>query len=334
MDNLTHTLTGLALARCGLGRLTPRGTLLLIIAANIPDVDMVSLFGGLLLNLELHRGYTHSLLLSPVMALAAVLLTWLLGRRRPRWGMALFAAWIGVLSHLALDSTNSYGVRLWLPFSSSWVYADLNNLFDVVILVVLLVAGVWPLLARLVSDEIGERKAPGPAMAVFALAFFAMYDAARWVMHERAVEQLESRLYEGESPMRVAAMPEAANPLMWRGIVETSGAYFILRVPATGEMDIASAQILYKSEWRPDFQAAAQTPEFRYLRYYARFPLWREEPAAAANGRTTVVELLDLRFGEPPSPTLGASTLVDARGRVLASEMEWAGHSRLGNRVP
>jgi inner membrane protein len=334
MDNLTHSLTGLALARCGLGRLTPRGTLLVIIAANIPDVDMLSLLAGPLKNLEIHRGYTHSLLFSPVMALIAVLLTRLFGRRQLSWGNAMLAAWIGVLSHLLLDVTNSYGVRLWLPFSSTFTYWDLNNLFDVVILVVLLLAALWPLLARLVSDEIGERRAPGPGLAIFALAFFVIYDVARFVLHQRAVAQLESRLYEGQSPLKVAAMPEAANPLMWRGVVETADAYFILRVPATGELDVSSAQLFYKGEWRPSFGFAAKTPEFHYLMYYSRFPLWREEPAPGVYGRAEMVELLELRFGEPPSPTLSASAVVNPNGQILESEIDWAGRPRLSNRVP
>jgi inner membrane protein len=334
MDNLTHSLTGLALARCGLGRLTPRGTLLLIIAANIPDLDMLSLFAGPFRTLEIHRGYTHSLLCTPVMALIAVLLTRLFGRHRLPWTMALLVAWIGVLSHLLLDLTNSYGVRLWLPFSSSWTYWDLNHLYDVVILVVLLLAALWPLLARLVSEEIGARQAPGPGLAIFALVFFLIYDGARFVLHQRAVEQLESRLYEGQSPLKVAALPEAANPLIWRGVVETADAYFILRVPATGELDVSSAQLFYKSEWRPAFQFAAKTPEFRYLMYYVRFPLWREEPSPAADGRAELVELLDLRFGEPPGPTLGASAVVGPAGQILESALDWAGRSRLSNRVP
>ena len=41
MDNLTHTLTGVLLARAGLNRLTPRAMLIVIIAANVPDFDVV-----------------------------------------------------------------------------------------------------------------------------------------------------------------------------------------------------------------------------------------------------------------------------------------------------
>ena len=40
MDNLTHSLTGLMLSRAGLNRFYPRATLVLVIAANIPDIDI------------------------------------------------------------------------------------------------------------------------------------------------------------------------------------------------------------------------------------------------------------------------------------------------------
>ena len=46
MDNLTHTAIGLFLSRIGLGRWSPRGTAIVVIAANIPDIDVVSAAGG------------------------------------------------------------------------------------------------------------------------------------------------------------------------------------------------------------------------------------------------------------------------------------------------
>ena len=72
MDNLTHTAIGLFLGRIGLGRWSARGTPIVLIAANIPDIDVVSWAGGPLNYLAYHRHLTHSLLLMPVMALAAV----------------------------------------------------------------------------------------------------------------------------------------------------------------------------------------------------------------------------------------------------------------------
>src|SRR3989338_3136311 len=41
MENVSHTLAGLALARCGLGRTTPLATTALVAGANLPDVDLL-----------------------------------------------------------------------------------------------------------------------------------------------------------------------------------------------------------------------------------------------------------------------------------------------------
>ena len=44
MDNLTHTLTGLALSRAGLNRYYARAGLVLMLAANAPDIDVIVVF--------------------------------------------------------------------------------------------------------------------------------------------------------------------------------------------------------------------------------------------------------------------------------------------------
>src|SRR5580692_11035178 len=103
MDNITHTLTGLMLARAGLGRTTPRGgTLMMTLAANVPDLDVALGLTGGLAYMEYHRGYAHSLLMTPVMAVIPLLLArWIRGASLS-WRSYL-ACVIGVLSHLALD---------------------------------------------------------------------------------------------------------------------------------------------------------------------------------------------------------------------------------------
>ena len=62
MDNLTHTLTAVALSHAGLRRKTRFATLTLIAAANLPDVDIISRFWGSATYLKYHRGFTHSIL--------------------------------------------------------------------------------------------------------------------------------------------------------------------------------------------------------------------------------------------------------------------------------
>jgi len=86
----------------------------------------------------------------------------LLVRAKFSW-RSYVASMIGVLSHLLLDWTNTYGIPLAMPFSNHRFRLDINNIIDVWILAILLVAIAAPALSRLVSGEIGERKSAVPA---------------------------------------------------------------------------------------------------------------------------------------------------------------------------
>src|SRR5271157_199313 len=130
MDNLTHTAVGLFLSRAGLNRWTPRATPILLVAANLPDVDILAALGGSLSYLHYHRHWTHSLLAMPLMALLAVVLVRMIFRSPIRWLGAFAAALVGVASHLLLDLTNTYGVRILLPFSSAWFRFDIASFPD------------------------------------------------------------------------------------------------------------------------------------------------------------------------------------------------------------
>ena len=130
MDNLTHTLTGVVMSRAGLNRWHPRSTVLLMLAANVPDIDVLAAFGGSLNYFVNHRGITHSIAMAPAMALLPMLLVCALARSMRGWKAAYALSLIGVASHLLLDWTNIYGVRLLLPFSSQWLRSDLNNIVE------------------------------------------------------------------------------------------------------------------------------------------------------------------------------------------------------------
>lgn len=318
MDNLTHSLTGLALARAGLKKYSPHGTLLMIVAANLPDIDMAYWFRGPLRNFELHRGYTHSLLCLPLVALGAVGLTALLRWKRLPWLAAWAIACIGVASHLLLDWSMSYGIRLLLPFSSRWYYLDLFSLVDWVVLGVLAIAWLGPALGRLVGEEIGEKQRSGRGLAIFALAFFLVYGGFRALMRERVMSQLESRIYGevlGGPAIRMAAMPESLNPLEWNAVVEGEHAYRVYRLYAYADFDPSEGVLLYRPAWNQAFERASKTEAFRYSLYFARFPYWEEAPGPRFNWRA--VSLTDLRFGLPGESFFTVHALVDPAGRVV-----------------
>ena len=70
MDNVTHTLTGLALARAGLNRFSPRAVALLILSESMTRLQIV---GGLLIaaGLVLSRGREPALVREETEAKAA-----------------------------------------------------------------------------------------------------------------------------------------------------------------------------------------------------------------------------------------------------------------------
>ena len=144
MDNLTHSLVGALLGQAGLKRKTGLAMPALIIGANLPDVDAACFFwlDGVE-HLGFRRGITHgppALLLLPL--ILAVLLygfdRWQFKRgKRPEGRLPVSFKWlfllafIGCLTHPALDWLNVYGIRLLEPFSSRWFYGDTLFIIDV-----------------------------------------------------------------------------------------------------------------------------------------------------------------------------------------------------------
>lgn len=316
MDNLTHSLTGLALARAGLRKYSPHGTLLMILAANLPDIDMLSWLDGPLKTLEIHRGYTHSLLCLPAVAIAAVLITALVRRKRLPWAAAWGIACIGVASHLLLDWSMSYGIRLLLPFSSRWYALDLFSLTDWIVLGVLMIAWLGPELGRLVSDEIGSKHRGGRGLAIAALVFFCGYGGFRALMHRRAMAQLQSRVYDDVLEGRatnMGAFADSVNPLVWHAVVEGRHAYRMYDLGVMSNFDPMGGTLLYKANWTPLLERLSKTETFRYSLYFARFPYWQEAPGA---DNTRTISLTDLRFGAPGESFFHFSAEVDPAGRL------------------
>src|SRR5260370_39485336 len=97
---------------------------------------------------------------------------------------------------------------------------DITSVVDPWIWAALLLAVIAPALARLVGSEMGAPIRPGRTAAALALAFVVLYDGARAVIHQRAIEILDSRIYAGSPPGRVAAFPDTFNPFAWRGLVD------------------------------------------------------------------------------------------------------------------
>ncbi len=140
MDNLTHSLVGLTVAKAGLDRLSPGATTLCVLAANAPDSDIIVLaFGDRWDFLQHHRGITHAIVGVIGLAFLLPLIFYTVDRLGSRFRneapqtklKGLFiASFIASATHPLLDWTNNYGIRFFLPWSQKWSYGDLVFIVD------------------------------------------------------------------------------------------------------------------------------------------------------------------------------------------------------------
>lgn len=313
MDNITHTLAGVLLERAGLGKLYPKATVLLILAANAPDVDIVAAARGALNYLHYHRSITHSVLFLPVMALLPVLVICAFRRSLRGFGWAWLISATAVASHLLLDWTNAYGIRLLWPVSGHWFRLDLANVFDFWIWAVLLAGLVGPWIGRLVSAEMGAKPGSGRGLAIAALALVACYDGGRALLHGRALATLDSRIYEGAAPVQTAAVPVGSNPLAWEGIVVGHGFVKKYDMNLATDFNPDAGQIFYQPEDSKAIAAARATAAVRTFLVFCQIPIWTAVPDSETNSGTRV-EVRDARF------PFRAGAVIDAAGRPVR---EW-----------
>jgi inner membrane protein len=328
VDSLTHTLTAVAISHAGLNRKTRFATLTVVLGANLPDIDWVTRLDSSATCLKYHRGVTHSILGVTILALLLAWAAWTLARKaRPKPGLPLagrwllLAAWLGTASHLLLDFTNPYGVRLFLPFSGRWYSWDIMFIFDPLLLALLIVGLGLPMILRLASEEVGiSPSADGPRWgAVFSLCALVSFWAIRDFAHRRVLAQLDAHTYSNQNPQRLGAFPAPANPFTWTGVVETDSGYYVLPADALGEdVDPESARLFHKPEPSPALDAALKTRTARIFMDFARFP-WAqvEESDQGFN-----VSIRDLRFiSVPQAPGRG-------RGFVVEVKLDKALHPR------
>lgn len=270
MDNLTHSMAGALLGQMGLKRLTGRAMPTLIIAANLPDIDAVATLLGTE-SLAVRRGITHgpiALLVLPAL-LTGIVLLW--NRWRPadqpvRAGPLLLLAYVGTLSHPALDWLNSYGIRLLEPFSSRWFAGDTLFIIDVWVWAALLGAFVW---SRW-SEKRG-RDWQRPAWAGFAA--ISAYILANGLITGRAEAQGHAALRQQGTPATLVV----ANPLpvtfwkrrlLWRDPVRHGYGNFTLAHGAELEGEASSNNLD-----DPRLAAARARPDVRAYLFWSRMPL-------------------------------------------------------------
>jgi inner membrane protein len=303
MDNLAHTLAGLAIAEAGLRRKTAFGATTLAIAANLPDLDAaIYFFGDDVDALAFRRGWTHGILAMLVLPVLLALCMRAVSRlhepsaegSHASWRWLLVLSAIGIWSHPLLDWLNTYGVRFLMPFSGRWFYGDALFIIDLWLWLVLLIGIV-------VSRLNAHRNVPrSPRAARIAIVLVSLYIAAMAVS-SRVGRVIVERQAVGQRADRVMVSPVPVTPFRRRVVRDLGERYEV------GELTLGSS-VRYRA-WetvpsgrRTPLADAIQTPDGAAFFSWSRFPLFVAEPGSDG----TRVRISDLRYA-------------DARGRGWAS---------------
>jgi inner membrane protein len=318
------------MSRAGFNRKSAYATLTMVLAAEAADLDVLWAIKGPITALQHHRGITHSFVATPVVAAATVGFVYLLSCWRgpsgepkisrsklpARWGYLFWLGLLAALSHILLDYTTAYGIRMFAPFDWRWYSWDIVFIIEPVMSLALIAGLTFPWLFALINEEIGALSCGprGRAGAIFALVCLVVIWSYRDYQHRRALNAMSALLYQGAVPTKIAAYPYWITPFRWHGVVETESFFQTVPVnslvPAVDER--SEAQTYYKPEETPVTQVAKASYFGRVFLDWAVFPITQTEQLAG-NFKGYLVRFQDLRFEYPErrgSGILGGWVLV------------------------
>jgi inner membrane protein len=319
------------MGRAGFNRRTAYATLTMVLAAEAADCDVLWEIKGPIAALQHHRGITHSFVGAPIMAAAAVAGVYVLhrlwlGNRKPRpghppvrWGLLYCLAIIAALSHLLLDYTTSYGIRLFEPFTYRWYSWDIMFIIEPIMLAVLILGLAMPWFFGLINQEVGARsKGPrGAGGAIFALTCVVVLWGYRDFQHRRALNAMSAVTYNGATATRIAAYPYMITPYRWLGVIETPSFFQTLAVDSAAPAvdPRGEARTYYKPEETPVTAAAKASYFGRVYLDWAVFP-FMESQTLEGEMKGYVVNFKDLRYAYPGRNVLGGFVVLSPNSQV------------------
>ena len=293
MDNVCHTLVGAAMAEAGLKKYSAHATATLMIAANIPDIDVL-VYATSTPAIVFRRGWTHGVLAQALLPLGLTLAVTLWMRLKPRPTAVPFRplpllglAYLGLYSHLFLDFLNNYGVRLLAPLEWRWFYGDAVFIVDPWLWLILGV-GVW--MAR-------RRRMPQAAdVALGAATGYVLVMLGSAAVSREAVTR-EWRAQRGYDPSALMVGPVPVSPFSHEVIIDAGDHY------ETGVFRFWAPRLqidplrVPKNEYLPEVKAARDAPAIRSFLVWSRFPVWEVE----RGGDGALVTVRDMRFRAGPA---------------------------------
>jgi len=283
MDSLTQIVLGGAIGNALLGRkIKNRAVLYGAIAGTIPDLDVLSVFfTDPLTALEIHRGFTHSILFAITMPFFFGYLMYLLEKKRGvtyEEGYWLFF-W-GFFTHSILDVFTTWGTQLLWPFDYSFAFKSISVIdplytIPFIYFLVRSMRETTNLEKRMMFNKWGLYVSTGYLCLTLLLKAVAFYNVT---------DTLDKRHIAYKS---LSIKPTAMNTILWRAIIEIDDAYLI------GDYSFFSNKPIVFKEYKKNCHLVESLEQNPLIKRLAKI----SEGAYTFSEKDEHIYFNDLRFG-------------------------------------
>ncbi|HET8864766.1 MAG TPA: metal-dependent hydrolase [Gracilimonas sp.] len=246
MDPVTHGLIGATASQSFANKRTFRAAVLTGLAsAMLADLDVfISDASDPLLNLEMHRQFTHSIFFIPFGALVATLVIWWLVKKYLTLKETYFYSLAGYATAGIMDYFTSYGVQLFWPFTDQRFSLDIISVFDPVFsLGIIILTGI----------AFFKRKRNYAWLAIAWMILYLSFGFFQQQKSTRIAEEIASS--RGHTITKLIVKPTIANQLVWSVRYESLDTLYTYGI----RLFPFSEPIIYKGEtaplldWRDEF---------------------------------------------------------------------------------
>jgi len=261
LDNLTHGLLAATIGMLrrrdgGLEHDTPPSPTdravvwASVLAGEAPDLDVL-MARGPMGGLQFHRGWTHSLVAAPVIALLATGITKLIWPKARAGTVFVWSLASVLTAHLLNDWMTGWGTRLLLPFSQARLGLDWVPIVDLLYTIPLLAAALiaW------------KRPAKRRRVTSAVLLYLAVYTIGYRGITHGLVERAVTRQYAGQPVQQVRVAPNIINPLAWQVTVDLGDRYEMGSVYPLGEVKLTTT--IAKTPEDAVIRAVRSAPELK-----------------------------------------------------------------------
>lgn len=217
MDPVTHGVIGLALSAFSGNPVAVTNPISIgcALGAMSPDIDIVSKIHGDYVYLKHHRGISHSI---PMLAgLSLVISAGLYFFFRDFSFLNIFFwTFIGASSHTLFDILNSYGAKLFMPFSKKKLTVGILMLYDPVITVLSLLL-------------IFKRNLTAPFLFVISAIFFVYLGFRSWM--KKKAEKYFMKHYEKQYRItKIHVLPALMAFHKWDAVITTEKHQLVVQI--------------------------------------------------------------------------------------------------------